>query len=176
MAGALRRCLNASAMNCQVVTTTLKLHSYVSSPPPAHPRLRPCGIGNWGIRLERTVLFEQGVRLQERGHRALKFHRLFCCLANRCRHVPNTPHPTAALTALRSRDLWPSLRRPRTWLQAATSNCGIRVHTTVGLSTEPNTAKPHPDSIECHIDKSCHSPLPLVSATNVSTLCRYCCF
>ena len=52
MAGALCRCLNASAINCQVVTTTLKLHSYVSSPLPAQPRLRPCRIGNCGIRVK----------------------------------------------------------------------------------------------------------------------------
>ena len=60
MAGALCRCLNASAMNCQVVTTTSKLHSYVSSPLLAHPRLRPCRIGNCGIRVELTALLSKG--------------------------------------------------------------------------------------------------------------------
>ena len=37
MAGACGSLRNASAMNCQVVTTTLKLRSYVSSLLPDHP-------------------------------------------------------------------------------------------------------------------------------------------
>ena len=80
-----------------------------------------------GIQVEPTVLFEQGVRLQERGHRALEFHSLFCCLAICGRQVPNIPHRTAALIPLRGSDLLPSLRRAHTLLHASTSNCGIRV-------------------------------------------------
>ena len=52
MAGAWGSRLKASAMNCQVVTSTLKLRSYMSSPLPAHPRLRPYLIGNCGIRVQ----------------------------------------------------------------------------------------------------------------------------
>ena len=75
-----------------------------------------------------TVLFEQGVRLQERGHRTLAFHRLFLGrLPICCSQVPNTPHRTATRTPLRGRGLWPSLREARTLLHASTSNWGVRV-------------------------------------------------
>ena len=40
--------------------------------------------------VELTVLYESGVRLQERGHRSPEFHSLFCCLAICYRQVPNT--------------------------------------------------------------------------------------